>query len=73
MNKKTTIEDFIEYIIKNTCSKCKFYNSNMRVCGGEVLPVERAILRNIEDRGCCSDVKQFIESLRKIGENNEID
>lgn len=28
--------------------------------GGEVLPVEQAILKNAEGRGLCNDVKKFI-------------
>ena len=50
----------IETIIKSVCENCNYYNKSFGVCGGEILPVERAILRNAEGRGSCANVKNFI-------------
>ena len=36
----------------------------MGICGGEVLPIENAILRNLDDRGCCDDIKKIAEQLK---------
>lgn len=50
----------IETVIKSVCEKCKFYNKSFGVCSGEVLPVEKAILKNAEGKGLCDKVKNFI-------------
>ena len=59
----------IDEVIENVCKKCKYYIKALGICAGEVLPVERAILRNAEGRGLCNDVKNFIieakEDLKK--------
>lgn len=52
-------------VIINVCTNCKFFNSAMEVCGGEILPIEKAILRNAEGRGCCSEVKDYIKEQNK--------
>lgn len=65
MKEETTIEDYIDYFIKSVCSKCNYYNNTMGVCGGEILPIERAILRNLEGRGICREVKEFAELLKE--------
>lgn len=64
MNKETTVDDWINYFIKNVCKKCNYYNSNMGVCGGEILPIERAILKNLDGRGTCNDIKEIAELLK---------
>ena len=50
---------------KQVCRKCKFYNETFGVCGGEILPIERAIMRNLEGRGNCKDIKEFAEQLKE--------
>jgi len=65
MNKETTVGDWLNFITKNVCDKCNYFNKNMGVCGGEVLPIERAIMRNLEGRGCCKDIKNFAELLKE--------
>lgn len=69
MNKETTIQDYINYFRKTVCSKCNYYNESMGVCGGEILPIERAILRNLEGRGNCTDIKEIVEQMQKGTEN----
>lgn len=61
MNKETIVQDYIDYFIKSVCSKCNYYNNTMGVCGGEILPIERAILKNLDGRGTCSDIKEIAE------------
>ena len=70
MNKETTINDWVNLIKFEVCSTCKFYNKDFDVCGGEMLPMERAIMRNLEGRGTCRDIKEFAEIL-KAGVKNE--
>lgn len=53
----------VELVIKSVCEKCKFYDKSFGVCGGEVLPVERAILNNAEGNGLCDNVKNFIAEI----------
>ena len=72
MNKETTIDDWVNFLKKEVCSTCKFYNKDFDVCGGEMLPMERAIMRNLEGRGTCRDIKDFVKQL-KAGGKNEID
>ena len=64
MNKGVTVEDFVESIIKSTCINCVHYEKYMRVCGGEVLPIEQAIFRNLEGRGLCEKVKEIDRILK---------
>ena len=54
------VDEVIE-IVKKVCENCKFYNKIMGVCEGELLPVELAVIKNIEDRGLCDNVKDFIK------------
>lgn len=68
MNKETTLQDYIDYLIKSVCSKCNYYNKTMGVCGGEILPIEKAILKNLEGRGCCNDIKNIVEQLKEQNE-----
>lgn len=35
------------------------------VCGGEILPIEKAIMKNLEGRGCCNDIKNIAELLKE--------
>ena len=65
MNKETTIYDWVNFIKREVCSKCKFYKKTFGVCGGEILPIERAIMRNLEGRGNCKDIKEFAEQLKE--------
>ena len=65
MNKETTIYDLVNFIKREVCSKCKFYNKEFGICCGEILPMERAIMRNIEGRGTCKDIKEFAEQLKE--------
>lgn len=65
MEKETTLQDYIDYFTQSVCSKCNFYNKTMSVCGGEILPVEIAILRNLEGRGTCDDIKEIAEQLKE--------
>ena len=69
MNKGTTINNWVNLIKFEVCSTCKFYNDNFGICGGELLPIERAIIKNLEGRGTCRDIKDFAEQL-KAGEHN---
>lgn len=65
MDKEVTVGDYIGYFIKNVCCYCHYYNPLMGVCGGEVLPIEKAILRNLDGRGCCKDIKELAELLKE--------
>ena len=69
MNKETTIDDWVNFLEMEVCSTCKFYNDSFGVCGGELLPIERAIMRNLEGRGICRDIKDFAEILKAGGKN----
>ena len=65
MNKETIIDDWIKFVKKQVCRNCKLYNKTFGVCGGEILPIERAIMRNLEGRGNCKDIKEFVEQLKE--------
>ena len=65
MNKETTINDWVNFLKKEVCSTCKFYNDNFGICGGELLPIERAIIKNLEGRGNCRDIKDFAKQLKE--------
>lgn len=65
MKKETTVGDWISFITKNVCLKCNYHNKDMGVCGGEILPTERAIMRNLNGRGCCNNIKEFMELLKE--------
>ena len=65
MNKETTIYDWVNFIKIEVCSKCKFYNDEFDICCGEILPMERAIMRNLEGIGTCKDIKVFAEQLKE--------
>ena len=67
MNKGITINNWVNLIKFEVCSTCKFYNKDYDVCGGEMLPMERAIMRNLEGRGTCRDIKEFAEILKAGG------
>ena len=67
MNKETTINYWVKLFKFEVCSTCKFYNKDFDVCGGEMLPMERAIMRNLEGRGTCRDIKEFAEILKAGG------
>lgn len=69
MNKETTINDWVKLLKFEVCSTCKFFNKDFDVCGGEMLPMERAIIRNLDGRGNCRDIKEFAEILKAGGEN----
>lgn len=65
MNKETTIDDCIKFVKNKVCYKCKYFNKTFGVCGGEILPIERAIMKNIDGRGNCKDIKEFAEQLKE--------
>ena len=65
MNKETTIDDWFRFVKKKVCNECKYFNKAFGVCGGEILPIERAILKNLEGRGNCKDIKEFTEQLKE--------
>ena len=69
MNKETTINDWVKLLKFEVCSTCKFYNDNFGICGGELLPIERAIIKNLEGRGNCRDIKDFAKQLKAGGIN----
>lgn len=58
-----TVEEavLINDIEEKVCKDCKFYNKILGICRGELLPVQRAILRNAAGRGTCDDVKNFVK------------
>ena len=64
MNKGTTINNWVNFIKFEVCSTCKFYNDNFGICGGELLPIERAIIKNLDGRGNCRDIKDFANQLK---------
>ena len=64
MNKETTINNWVNLIKFEVCSTCKFYNKDFDVCSGEILPMERAIIRNLEGRGTCRDIKDFAKQVK---------
>ena len=51
-------------VIINVCMKCNFFNAGMEICGGELLPIDRAIQKNAEGRGCCEKVKEYIKEQK---------
>ena len=63
MNKETTINDWANLIKQEVCSKCKCYNKDHDICCGEILPVEMVIMRNLEGRGPCQCIKEFVKEL----------
>lgn len=63
MNKETTINDWVNLIKQEVCSKCKCYNKYFDICCGEILPVEMVIMRNLEGRGHCQCIKEFVKEL----------
>ncbi len=65
MNKGTTINNWVNLIKFEVCSTCKFFNKDFDVCNGEMLPMERAIMRNLEGRGNCKDIKEFVVQLKE--------
>lgn len=65
MNKETTIDDWVNFFKFEVCSTCKFYKKDFDVCGGEMLPMERAIMKNLKGRGTCRDIKDFAEQLKR--------
>ena len=69
MNKGTTINNLVNFIKFEVCSTCKFFNKDFDVCGGELLPMERAITRNLDGRGNCRDIKDFAKQLKAGGKN----
>ena len=64
MNKGTTINNLVNLIKFEVCSTCKFYNKDFDVCNGELLPMERAIMINLDGRGNCRDIKDFANQLK---------
>ena len=69
MNKETTINDWVNFLKFEVCNTCKFYYDSFGICGGELLPIERAIMRNLEGRGTCKDIKEFAKILKAGGKN----
>ena len=67
MNKETTINDWVKLFKFEVCSTCKFYKKDFDICGGEMLPMERAIIKNLEGRGNCRDIKDFAKQLKAGG------
>ena len=67
MNKGITINNWVNLIKFEVCSTCKFYNKDFDVCSGEMLPIERAIIKNLEGRGNCRDIKDFAKQLKAGG------
>ena len=63
------MNDLVNFFKFEVCSTCKFYNKDFDVCGGELLPIERAIIRNLEGRGNCRDIKYFAKQLKAGGKN----
>lgn len=62
MNEVTTLQDYIiNYCRKTVCSKCNYYKELFGVCSREILPIERSILRNLDGRGNCTDIKKIVE------------
>ena len=49
MNKGTTINNWVNLIKFEVCSTCKFFNKDFDVCGGEMLPIERAIIKILKE------------------------
>ena len=68
MNKGTTIDDWVNFLKFEVCSTCKFFNKDFDVCNGELLPMERAIMRNLDRRGNCRDIKDFAKQLKAGGQ-----
>ena len=64
MNKETTIDDWVNFFKREVCNKCNYFNKTFGVCGGEILPIERAIMRNLEGKGNCKDIKELAEQLK---------
>lgn len=61
-------EDIVTNVIKDVCRKCMFYKKDFGICGGEILPIDKAIIRNIEGRGLCQEVKDYVKE-QKNGKN----
>ena len=65
MDKETTIDDWFRFVKKEVCDKCNYLNKSFGICSGEILPIERAIMKNLEGRGNCKDIKEFVELLKE--------
>ena len=62
----------IKAVIKSVCEECEFYDKSFEICKGEILPVEKAILKNVQGRGLCEKVKSFITKGVDKGESEEV-
>lgn len=58
-----TVEEavLINDIEEKVCKDCKSYNKMLGVCRGELLPVQKAIAKNLSGRGLCDDVKDYVK------------
>lgn len=65
MRKETTLQNWIGYLTKSVCSKCNYYNKVFGICSGEILPIERAVLKNLDGFGNCNDIKDFAKQLKE--------
>lgn len=54
-------------LVDNVCSKCNYYHEDLSVCGATVLPIGRAIQNNLEGRGLCKDIKDYVIMMKEQG------
>lgn len=55
----------IDFFVESACKNCNYYLSETEICAGELLPIDRAIMRSIQGRGLCKKIKDIDEKLRE--------
>lgn len=48
-------------LLNKCCKNCEYYKDVYGICGGEVLPIERAIANNMKGRGLCGKIKEAMK------------
>lgn len=66
MSKKNDNFNLNQLLVDNVCSKCNFYNEDLGICYGEILPIQRAIQNNLKGRGLCKDIKDYVTKINEI-------
>lgn len=54
-----------DLLIMDCCSKCNYFQNAFGICGAEVLPIEQAILNNLDGRGLCKDIKDYVKKIKE--------
>ena len=62
--------ELVQVIKNDVCRDCEFCSFGGALCSGEMLPIERAIERNLKGLGLCVNIRQYANKLWK-GDKNE--